>query len=143
MTPPSTPALDALKNRTFEIDPGLAAQTNRQRRDLQTSHHQPTGAFLPPQVRDQQLRSGNERLGQQEGQLFREGQYDVNKLNYGRDLAVAGMSAPQLVQTGSAGTQAGTQSGTQSGTQQGTVVQHDAWGPMAGQMAASVAPLSL
>lgn len=97
------------------------------------------GAYYSPQARDQALRSGNERLGQQEGQAFREGQYDVNKLNYSRDLAVAGMSAPQLVQTGSSGTQ----TGTQSGTQQGTINQSQSpWSGIAG-IGSSFAPLSL
>lgn len=131
MTPPSTPALDQLRNRVFEVDPGIAAQYGKQRADLNASFHQPTAAYLPPQVRDQQIRSGNERLGMQQAQAQREGQYDVNKLNYGRDLAVAGMSAPNLVQTGS------------SGSQQGTVKQSESpWGTIA-QLGASAAPLSL
>lgn len=66
---------------------------------------------------------------------MRQGTYDVNKLNYGRDLSVAGLTAPQLTQTGS--------SGTQSGTQQGTVVQSQSpWATVA-QIGASAAPMSL
>lgn len=130
-TPPSTPALDTLKSRTFEIDPGIAAQYGKQRSDLKSSFHQPNGAFLPPAVRDAQMRSGNERLGMQQAQAEREGQYDVNKLNYGRDLAVAGMSAPQLVQSGSSGSQSGT-----------TIQSQNPVGGIA-QFGASVAPLSL
>lgn len=70
---------------------------------------------------------------------MREGQYDVNKLNYGRDLAVAGFERPNLVQTGTSGTQSGSQSGTQSGT---TVQSQSPWGTILGT-GASLAPLSL
>jgi hypothetical protein len=130
-TPPSTPALDTLRNQTFEIDPGIAAQYGRQRSDLNRSFANPTGGFVSPQVRDAQLESGRERLGRDEAQAMREGAYDQNKLNYGRNLAVAGMSAPQLVQTGS------------SGSQQGTVQQSQSpWGAIASAGAQAV-PLSL
>jgi len=130
-TPPETPALQTLKNQTFEIDPGIAAQYGRQRSDLNRSFQNPTGAFLSPQVRDMQLESGRERLGRDEAQAMREGAYDVNKLNYARNLAVAGQTAPQLVQTGT------------SGTQQGTTVQSQSpWGTLA-QVGTSLAPISL
>lgn len=151
MTPPSTPALDALRNRTFEIDPGLAAQYGRQRREFTGSYNNPTGSFVPQGVREAQTRSGLERLGRDEAQAMREGQYDVNRLNYARDVSVAGMAAPQLVQTGSSGTQSGTQTGAQTGTQtgnytgnqQGTTVQNQSpWGTLGG-IAASAAPISL
>lgn len=66
---------------------------------------------------------------------MRQGQYDVNRLNYGRDLSVAGLTAPQLVNTGS--------SGTQSGTQQGMITQNtNPFGTIA-SLGASVAPVSL
>lgn len=129
--PPSTPALDKLRSDTFEVDPGIAAQYGKQRADLNASFHQPTGAFLPPAVRDAQMRSGNERLGVEQANAQREGQFDVNKLNFARDQAVAGMSAPQLTQTGT------------SGTQQGTTIQSQSpWSTIA-QVGASAAPLSL
>jgi hypothetical protein len=130
-TPPTTPALDTLKNQTFEIDPGIAAQYGRERNDLNRSFQNPTGAFLSPQVRDMQLESGRERLGSQEAQAMREGAYDVNKLNFARNQAVAGMSAPQLVQTGS------------TGTQQGTTIQSESPWKTALQVGASAAPISL
>lgn len=77
------------------------------------------------------MQSGMERLGRDQAQAQREGQYDANKLNYGRDLAVAGMGAPQLTQTGT------------TGTQQGTVTQSQSpWSTVA-QVGASAAPLSL
>ncbi len=129
--PPETPALQTLKNRTFEIDPGIAAQYGRQRSDLNKSFQNPTGAFLSPQVRDMQLESGRERLGRDEAQAMREGAYDANKLSYARDLAVAGQSAPQLVQRGT------------TGTQQGTVTQSESPVAEVAKFGSSLAPISL
>jgi hypothetical protein len=131
LTPPSTPALDTLRSKTFEIDPGIAAQYGRQRSDLNRGFANPTGGYASPQVRDMQRQSGLERLGRDEAQAMREGQYDVNKLGYGRDIAVAGMSAPQLVQSGSTGTQKGT-----------TIQSESPWGAIA-SAGAQAAPLSL
>ena len=79
---------------------------------MNRSFASPTGAYLSPQVRDAQMRSGTERLGQEQAQAEREGQFDVNKLNYGKNLAVAQMSQPNLVQTG--GSQQGTTTQSQS-----------------------------
>lgn len=91
------------------------------------------GANYSPEVRDRMLQSGEERLGQDEAQAYRGGEYDVNRLNYARDAAVAGMSQPVLTQTG----------GTTSGTSSGTVTQSPAWGPQVLSAAAGAAPLSL
>lgn len=128
---PGSADIDKLRNAKFEIDPGLAAQYGRQRRDLQSSFQQPTGAFLSPQVRDAQLRSGQERLGRDEAQASREGAYDVNRLNFGRDATVAGMTAPQLTQVGSSSTGSGTVTQTPSALSTATGI------------ASSLAPLSL
>jgi len=127
--PPSTPALDKLRSRTFEIDPGIGAQYGAQRQNFLRSFKSPTGAFLSPQVRDMQQTSGLERLGQEQAQAEREGQYDVNKQNYARDVAVAGFEQPQLVNTG--------------GSQSGTVNQSTSpWGSIL-SAGAQAAPLSL
>jgi hypothetical protein len=130
-TPPSTPDIDKLRNTQFEVDPGIAAQYGRQRNDLRSSFQQPTGAFLSPQVRDAQLRSGMERLGRDEAQASREGTFDKNRLEYGRNSAVAGLTAPQLTQTGS----------TSSGS--GTITQNPSPFSTALGVGSALAPLSL
>ena len=69
------------------------------------------------------------------GEQAREGQFDVNRLNQSKDLALAGLTQPRLVNTGM------TSQGTSSGT--GTVTQgQNPFGTIFGT-AASVAPLSL
>lgn len=77
------------------------------------------------------LRASDERLGQEEAQAFRSGQYDVNKLDYAKKAAVAGMTAPQLTQTGSSNTGSGTI--TQSTNPAGSII----------SAGASLAPLSM
>ncbi len=78
-----------------------------------------------------QLESGRERLGSQEAQAMREGNYDKNKLDYARNVAVAGQTAPQLVQRGS------------TGTQQGTTTQSSSPLETATRLGSSLAPISL
>lgn len=130
-TPPSTPDIDKLRSAKFEVDPGLSAQYGQLRNDMKRSFASPTGAYLSPQVRDAQMRSGNERLGRDEANAFRSGQYDANRLGYSRDAAVAGMTAPQLTQTGSSSTGSGTVTQTPSAMSTGLGV------------AGALAPLSL
>jgi len=115
-TAPDTPDIARLRNSQFEVDPGLSSQYSRQRQDLNKSFAQPLGAHLSPQVRDAQMRSGQERLGRDEATALRGGQFDANRLGFERDRTVAGMTAPQLVQRGS--TTSGTTTGNTS--QQGS-----------------------
>lgn len=128
-TPPTTPALEKLAGTQFQVDPTIGARAGEAQRTLQNSFNNPVGGFTTPAMRDAMMRSGSRELMQRSGEETRAGQYDVNKLNYGRDLAVAGMSAPTLTQTG--------------GTSQGTVTQGS--NPVGGvlQGAASLAPLSM
>lgn len=95
------------------------------------------GGYTTPQIRDAIRRSGQRELLQMGGQQTREGAYDVNRLNQSKNLALAGMTAPRLVNTGSTSTSTGTQSGT------GTVTQSQNPFGTALQVGASMAPLSL
>lgn len=77
------------------------------------------------------MRSERRELGQQAGQQAREGQFDVNRLNQSKNLAMASLTRPILTQTGS----------SSSGT--GTVKQSESpWATIA-QVGAQAAPLSL
>lgn len=131
--PPDSPDLNKLRDAKFEIDPGIPAQFGRERQQLEHGFNQPAGAYYPTQVKDAILRSGNERIGQQEAQAMREGQFDVNKLNFARDSAVAGMTRPVLTQTGSTSSGSGTGTATQSQSPYGTIA----------SVGAQFAPLSL
>jgi hypothetical protein len=116
----NTPELDKLRGEVFQVDPGLGYQYARERARLKSGFNSPTGAYYSPQVKEAMVRSGEERLGQEESQAFRQGTYDTNKLNYGRDLAMAELTKPTVVQTG--GTSSGTGSVSQSQSPWGTIL---------------------
>lgn len=128
---PGSADIDKLRNDTFEVDPGLKAEYANLRAGQEKSFGQPQGAYYNPQVKAQMLESGKERLGQQEAQAFREGQFDVNKLKYSRDAAVAGMTAPVFAQD------------TSSSTGSGTVSQGESPFGTALKVGAAAAPLSM
>lgn len=77
------------------------------------------------------MRSQRRGLMQDASQATREGQFDVNKLDFSRNLAVADMTKPILTQNSSTSTGQGQTTQSQS-----------PWGTIAG-IGASVAPLSL
>lgn len=128
-TPPETADLIKLRGAKFEVDPGLHAEYGNLRNRVDKAAHDPMGAAYNPQVAGQQRSSAMERLGQEEAQAYREGQFDVNKLNFARDSAVANMTHPVLTQTG----------GSSTGT---TVQSQSPFGEIA-KFASSAAPLSL
>lgn len=114
---PDSSDTKALRNWNPQIDPGLSAQYGRARNDLKGSFLNPTGGYTNAAVRDAQMRTGNERLNEQESNAFRGGQYDVNQQKYGQLSGLAALMAPRLTQTGSSGT--GTGSGTSTTSQSG------------------------
>jgi hypothetical protein len=114
VTPNETEDTRRLRDQKFEVDPGLAHQYAQQRQNLHSGFNNPTGAYYSPQVRDAIVRAGDERLGEQEAQAFREGQSDVNRLNFARNSTVAAMTAPKIVQTGLTSSGSGTITQSQS-----------------------------
>lgn len=132
-TPPSTPDIDRLRNQQFQIDPSIGYRLGEKERQLSDSLANPTGGFVTPQIRDAIMRSGRRELMQQAGQQTREGAYDVNRLNYGRNLATAQMTQPILTQEGSTTTGSGT----------GTVSQGQSPWATIFNTGASAAPFSL
>ena len=75
------------------------------------------------------LRSGNRELAQQAGEQMRAGQYDVNRLNQSKDLALAGLTRGENQQY--------------SSQSQGKVVQSESPFKTAAAVAGQMAPLSL
>jgi len=86
---------------------------------------------VTPQIRDAIMRSERRGLMQQAGEQAREGQFDVNRLNQSRNLALAGLTRPILTQTGS------------TSSQQGKTVQSESPWATAATIAGQAAPLSL
>lgn len=107
-TPPPTADISKLRDAKFTVDPGLDAEYDNLRSQVDKSAHDPLGPSYNPQVVAQQRKAAMERLGTQEAQAYRGGQYDANRLGYSRDATVAGMTAPTLTQTGSSSSGSGT-----------------------------------
>ena len=128
---PDTPDIAALRGTKFQTDPSIGYRLAEKERQLSDTFQNPTGGFVTPQIRDAIMRSERRELMQQAGQQTREGAYDVNRLNYGKNLAVADMTKPILTQTGS------------TSTGQGTTVQSQSPWAAAAQVGAQAAPLSL
>lgn len=99
MTPPSTPDVDAVRDWTPQIDPGISYSYARAKNALRNSFDNPLGADTPQAVKDAMLFQGEQDLGQQEAQTLREASNDVNDQELRKKLAVAGFTEPKLVQT--------------------------------------------
>ncbi len=128
-----TPDLIAARANKAQIDPSIGFRLGEKERQLSDSFVSPTGGYVTPAIKDAIMRSGQRGLMQQAGEQTREGQYDVNRLNQTKDLALAGLTRGTTQ----------TSSGTQAGTTSGTVKQSESpWATIAGT-AASVAPISL
>lgn len=130
---PETEDIRTARANRAQIDPSIGYRLGEKERQLKDSFVNPAGGYTTPQIRDAIMRSGQRELASQAGQQTREGQYDVNRLNQSKDLALAGLTR------GTSTTSAGSQTGTTSGT----VKQSESpWGTIAG-MGASLAPISL
>ena len=116
LNPPDTADVAALRSHQFQVDPTIGYRVGSAVRRIGSQFSNPLGQYATPSMKAQIMRSQEQALNQQAGEQFREGAYDVNNQEYGKKLAVAGMTSPRLVQTGTSGTSSGTQSGTSSGT---------------------------
>lgn len=136
-THPGSADIDKLRSAKFTIDPTIPYRSATARGDLERSFQNPMSGYTTPSMRDAIMRTGRRRIDQDESQANREGSFDLNRLNYARDAAVAGMTSPALTQTGSTSSGSGTQTGNST-----TSMNQSPWGTIAG-IGASVAPLSL
>lgn len=128
---PDTPDIIAARNDRATVDPSIGYRVAEKERQLDDSFASPTGGYVTPQIRDAIQRGERRELFQQAGQQQREGQFDVNRLNQSKNLALAGLTRPILTQRGS----------TTKG--EGSVVQSESPFKVVAQTAAQAAPLSL
>jgi len=101
---PDTQDILTARNTQPQIDPSIGYRLGEQQRQLNESLASPTGGYVTPQMRDTIRRSQGREFMQQAGEQTREGQFDVNRLNLQKNLALAQLTRPQLttkaVQTG-------------------------------------------
>lgn len=91
-----------------QVDPSIMHRYAEMGEDLKRSYMDPFGAATSPDVREKAQRSGLMKLGAQRDKAMREGYNEIQGLQFGRQMAAASLTAPQLVQTG------GNASGTQT-----------------------------
>ena len=128
---PDTPDIIRARQDSAQVDPSIGYRAAEKERQLEDSFASPTGGYVTPQIKDAILRSGRRELFQQAGEQAREGQFDVNRLNQSKNLALAGLTRPILTQRGS----------TTSG--EGTVVQSESPWKTVANTAAQAAPMSI
>lgn len=85
-------------------DPSIGHRFAMLKENVGNTFHNPLGAYTTADVRDKQVRSTERAIDQEEGAAKRASVYDANQQNNARKLALAGLTAPQLVQTGGTGT---------------------------------------
>lgn len=96
---PNWAELDTLKAWNPQADPTIGYNFGRQRQDLERSFVSPTGSYQTPELREQQMRSGIENIGQNEAQARRADMYDQNQMNLGKLTNIAQMKAPEFAKT--------------------------------------------
>lgn len=115
LTPgPQSADIDAMRSFQFERDPRIPYAFANARNKLEQGYNSPTGGYTNPQIRDAQIRSGSRGLAQDESQALREENVGFQGMKFGQKAAVAGMTAPRVVQTGGTSSGTGTSTQTQS-----------------------------
>lgn len=96
---PGWQELDDFKKWNPQSDPTIPFNFANQRNDLERSFVAPTGSYQTPEMREQQMRSGIEQIGQNETQARRADQYDQSQLKLGQLGQAASLAAPEFAQT--------------------------------------------
>lgn len=94
---PSWDGLKKLEDWNPQADPSIGANFGQQKNDLERSFLGPAGSYQTPELREQQMRSGIQQIGQNQAIATRADQYGQNQLKLGQLGQVAGLSAPELV----------------------------------------------
>jgi hypothetical protein len=105
MTPTETADIKSLRDMKATTNPTIPYQYAAARENLANSYKSPLGAATSSAVRDAAGRSAHNRMGMEQAISMANVYNDADNTNFARQAAVAGMTAPQLVQTGGSGTQ--------------------------------------
>jgi hypothetical protein len=96
---PSWEGLSKLEDWNPQADPTIGANFGQQKNDLERSFVSPTGSYQTPELREQQMRSGIQNIGQNQAIATRADQYGQNQLKLGQLGQVAQLGAPEFAQT--------------------------------------------
>lgn len=104
---PSWQGLEDLKAWNPTADPTIGANFGQQKNDFERSFVAPTGSYQTPELREQQMRSGIQQIGQNEGIARQADAYRQNNQKLGQLGTVASLSAPEFANTKSTSKQGG------------------------------------
>ena len=93
---PSWDGLKKLEGWNPQADPTIGANFGQQKNDLERSFVAPTGSYQTPELREQQMRSGIQQIGQNQAIATRADQYGQNQLKLGQLESIAKLSAPEF-----------------------------------------------
>jgi hypothetical protein len=110
VTTPETADIAAMRDFKFTADPSIGNAFGSAKNQIANSFNNPIGGVYSGNMRDSILRSSLSDLGQREAMARSEANQSLQGQQFGQRAAVAGMTAPRLVQTGGSGT--GSSSGT-------------------------------
>lgn len=96
---PSWGGLEDLQKWNPQADPSIGANFGQQKNDLERSFVAPTGSYQTPELREQQMRSGIQNIGQNQAIATRADQYNQNQMKLGQLGTAAQLSAPEFAQT--------------------------------------------
>jgi hypothetical protein len=106
----NTPDINRLRDQQFQVDPSIGYRVGGAIRRMQSSFNNPLGGYATPAMKDAIMRTNERQLLESGSQAMREGQQDVNQMDYSRNALLAGLTQP-TTQTGQSN-----QSGTSSQT---------------------------
>lgn len=113
MAPPVTQELTTAKNVSQDlrgqINPRIRSNFAGMRQDVEEQFVNPMGQYTTQAVRDATVKAGKQSLAQQENQALNEADFMSNATDFERQMAMAAITTPNLVQTG--GTTTSTESG--------------------------------
>lgn len=116
--PPITPEVQNVideANSPAQIDPSIAGIYGNISNQILNSYNDPFGAKTTQAVREKSLRSNLLKVGTERAKAQNQAYWDAKNTGFSRKVTAAGMTAPQLVQTGGSSNANSTSNMTQSG----------------------------
>lgn len=120
LTPPDTEDVRRAREFEFQVDPSIATTYASARNRIANTFNSPTGGNYSPQMRDVMLRSTYRDMAQQQAGDRSRAYNETQGQRLGQRMAVAAMTQPRMVASGSTSSSTGTSSGTNQGTSQGS-----------------------
>lgn len=107
VAPPVTQDITKAREDTYKVDPGVAAAFGQARNEIKESFDNPFGGYATDALRQSEERTRLGGLGQQQAVALQSASNDAHAANINKDLQLAALTKPQLVQNPRAGQPSG------------------------------------